>query len=103
MAVERQVEVRGPDAARLIQVMTPRDLSKAHLHQCFYIPVVDERGGMLNDPVAIKLADDRYWISIADSDILLWAKGLAYGFRFEVEISEPPSPRSRCRGRWPKT
>jgi len=89
VSVERQVAITGPDAAKLIQVMTPRDLSKAALGQCFYIPVVDDRGGMLNDPVAIKHADDRYWISVADSDMLLWAKGLAYGFRFEVDVDEP--------------
>lgn len=89
VSCERQIEVRGPDAEKLVQLMTPRDLSKAQIDQCFYIPVVDERGGMLNDPVAIKLAEDRFWISIADSDVMLWAKGLAYGFRFEVEIDEP--------------
>lgn len=89
VACERQVEITGPDAEKLVQLMTPRDLSKAQISQCFYIPVIDERGGMLNDPVAIKHADDRFWISIADSDVLLWAKGLAYGFRFEVEVAEP--------------
>jgi len=89
VSCERQIEVRGPDAEKLVQLMTPRNLGKAQIDQCFYIPLVDERGGMLNDPVAIKLADDRFWISIADSDVLLWAKGLAYGFRFEVAIDEP--------------
>lgn len=89
VSCERQIEIRGPDAEKLVQLMTPRDLSKAQIDQCFYLPIVDERGGMLNDPVAIKLADDRFWISIADSDVMLWAKGLAYGFRFEVEINEP--------------
>jgi len=89
VAAERQVEVFGPDAWKMIQLMTPRDLSKAQIGQCFYIPMVDERGGMLNDPVAIKHAPDRFWISIADSDVLYWAKGLAYGFRFEVEVFEP--------------
>lgn len=89
VSCERQIEIRGPDAEKLVQLMTPRDLAKAQIDQCFYIPLVDERGGMLNDPVAIKLADDRYWISIADSDVMYWAKGLAYGFRYEVEIDEP--------------
>lgn len=89
VAAERQVEIFGPDAEKMVQLMTPRDLGKAQINQCFYIPLVDERGGMLNDPVAIKLADDRFWVSIADSDVLFWAKGLAYGFRFEVEVFEP--------------
>ncbi len=89
VAVERQIEIIGPDAWKLVQLMTPRDLSKAQINQCFYIPLVDERGGMLNDPVAIKHSPERFWISIADSDVLYWAKGLAYGYRFEVEIFEP--------------
>lgn len=89
VACERQVEVRGPDAGRLTQMLTPRDLSNMTLGRCLYTPMVDETGGMLNDPVTLKLADDRYWISIADSDLLLWVKGLAYGLRLEVEVDEP--------------
>lgn len=89
VSCERQVEIKGPDAAGLVQWMTPRDMSKAQIDQCFYIPLVDENGGMLNDPVAIKLAEDRFWISIADSDVLLYAKGLAIGGGFNVEIFEP--------------
>ncbi|UWQ00490.1 dimethylsulfoniopropionate demethylase [Aliiroseovarius crassostreae] len=89
VACERQVEVRGPDAARLIQMLTPRDLSKMQDGQCFYVPMVDETGGMLNDPVAVKLDEDRFWISIADSDLLFWVKGLAYGFRLDVLVDEP--------------
>ena len=89
VAVERQIEMRGPDAARLMQMLTPRDLRGMQLGQCFYIPIVDETGGMLNDPVALKLAEDRWWISIADSDLLLWVKGLAYGYRLDVLVDEP--------------
>ncbi|MEM7295243.1 MAG: dimethylsulfoniopropionate demethylase [Pseudomonadota bacterium] len=89
VAVERQIEVRGPDAARLIQMLTPRDLRGMLAGQCSYVPMVDETGGMLNDPVALKLAEDRYWISIADSDLLLWVKGIAYGFRLDVQVDEP--------------
>ncbi len=89
VACERQVEIRGPDAARLIQMLTPRDLSKMTFGQCFYTPMVDETGGMLNDPVTLKLAEDRYWVSIADSDLLFWIKGLAYGLRLEADVDEP--------------
>ena len=89
VACERQIELRGPDAARLMQMLTPRDLRGMQLGQCFYIPIVDETGGMLNDPVALKLAEDRWWISIADSDLLLWVKGLAYGYRLDVLVDEP--------------
>ncbi len=89
VACERQVELRGPDAARLIQILTPRDLSDMKPGQCLYIPIVDETGGMLNDPVAVKLDEDRFWISIADSDLLFWIKGVAHGYRLEVSVDEP--------------
>jgi dimethylsulfoniopropionate demethylase len=89
VACERQVEVRGPDAGRLVQLLTPRDLRSVMPGQCLYVPVVDETGGMLNDPVAVKLSEDRWWISIADSDLLYWVKGLAYGYRLDVLIDEP--------------
>ena len=89
VAVERQVELRGPDASRLMQMLTPRDLRGMMPGQCYYVPMVDETGGMLNDPVALKLSEDRWWISIADSDLLLWVKGLAYGYRLDVLVDEP--------------
>ena len=89
VACERQVELVGPDAGRLAQMLTPRDLSALTVGRCFYTPMVDETGGMLNDPVTLKLADDRYWISIADSDLLFWIKGLAYALRLEVDVDEP--------------
>jgi dimethylsulfoniopropionate demethylase len=89
VSCERQVELRGPDAARLMQMLTPRDLRCMLPGQCFYVPIVDETGGMLNDPVAVKLSEDRWWISIADSDLLLWVKGLANGYRLDVLVDEP--------------
>ena len=89
VACERQVELRGPDAGRLMQMLTPRDLRGMNAGQCYYVPIVDETGGMLNDPVAVKLAEDRWWISIADSDLLLWVKGIANGYRLDVLVDEP--------------
>jgi dimethylsulfoniopropionate demethylase len=89
VSVERQVELRGPDAARLMQMLTPRDLRGMLPGQCYYVPIVDETGGMLNDPVALKLTEDRWWISIADSDLLFWVKALAYGYRLDVLVDEP--------------
>jgi len=89
VACERQVELRGPDAGRLMQMLTPRDLRGMLPGQCAYVPLVDETGGMLNDPVALKLAEDRWWISIADSDLLLWVKGIVYGYRLDVLVDEP--------------
>jgi len=89
VACERQIEIRGPDAARLMQMLTPRDLRGMTPGQCYYVPIVDETGGMMNDPVALKFSDERFYISIADSDLLFWAKGLAYGFRLDVDVNEP--------------
>jgi dimethylsulfoniopropionate demethylase len=89
VACERQIEIRGPDAARLMQMLTPRDLRGMNPGQCYYVPIVDETGGMLNDPVALKFTDEKFYISIADSDLLFWAKGLAYGFRLDVDVNEP--------------
>lgn len=89
VACERQVELRGPDASRLMQMLTPRDLRGMLPGQCYYVPIVDETGGMLNDPVALKLSEDRWWVSIADSDLLFWIKGVAYGLRLDVLVDEP--------------
>ena len=89
VATQRQVDIKGPDAARLVQWMTPRDLTQAKVGQCLYVPLVDEQGGMISDPVLLKLADDHFWLSIADSDVLLWAQGLALGANFSVDICEP--------------
>ncbi|MFY0595943.1 MAG: dimethylsulfoniopropionate demethylase [Cognatishimia sp.] len=89
VSCERQVELWGPDASKLMKRLTPRNLDKMQDDQCYYVPVVDENGGMLNDPVAIKHSDDRWWISIADSDLLFWVKGLAIGAGLNVRVIEP--------------
>ncbi len=88
VACERQIEIRGPDAARLVQWMTPRDISRATEGRCLYAPLVDERGGMINDPVVLKLGEDCFWLSIADSDVRLWSRGLACGLGLDVSIEE---------------
>ena len=89
VSCERQVEITGPDSKRLVQLMTPRDISGTAIGQGLYVPLCDEQGCLLNDPVIIKLTNDHWWISIADSDVKLWAKGLANGYRLDVNISEP--------------
>ncbi len=86
---QRQVEIRGRDAAWLTQYLTPRDLSAAEVGQCLYAPLIDAAAGMLNDPIILKLAEDRFWLSIADADILLWVRGLAHGLGVDVAIDEP--------------
>ena len=89
VAGERQVEIKGKDAAKLVQMITCRDLSKSKVGRCYYCPIIDDKGGLINDPVILKLAEDRWWISIADSDVKLFAKGIAIGKNFQVEIFEP--------------
>ena len=89
VACQRQVQVDGPDAARLVQWMTPRNIARARIGDCLYVPITDETGGMVNDPVLLKLAEDRFWLSIADSDLLLFAKGLALGRGMDVQVTEP--------------
>lgn len=89
VSAERQVELNGPDASKLMQILTPRDLRNMQPDQCYYVPIIDENGKMLNDPVAIKHSDTRWWISIADSDLLFWVKGFALGANFDVDVFEP--------------
>ncbi|NCW61703.1 MAG: dimethylsulfoniopropionate demethylase [Rhodobacteraceae bacterium] len=89
VAVERQVSIKGPDALRLMKLMSPRDMDRMADDQCYYVPICDHNGGMLNDPVAIKLAQDHYWLSLADGDLLQYALGLAIASKMDVEIVEP--------------
>ena len=89
VAVERQVEITGPDAATFTQMLSPRDLSTIAVGQCKYVLITNADGGILNDPVLLKLGENRFWLSLADSDILLWAQGLAVHSGMDVSISEP--------------
>ena len=89
VAVERQVQIKGPDAEKFVQMMTPRDLSKMSVGQCKYVILTNQYGGILNDPVLLKISDDCYWFSLADSDVLFWAQGLAANTKFDVDICEP--------------
>ena len=89
VAVERQVSIKGPDTLRLMKMMSPRDMDRMADDQCYYVPICDHNGGMLNDPVAIKLAQDHYWLSLADGDLLQYALGLAIASNMDVEIVEP--------------
>ena len=89
VAVERQVEITGPDAARFTQMLTPRNLSKMQVGQCKYVLITNAQGGILNDPVLLRLGENHFWLSLADSDILLWAQGLAVHSGLDVTIREP--------------
>ncbi len=89
VAVERQVEITGPDAFQFIQLLTPRDLSKLSIGQCKYVLITNEKGGILNDPVLLRLGENHFWLSLSDSDILLWAQGVAVNSGLNVSINEP--------------
>ena len=89
VGVQRQVEIIGPDATKFVQYMTPRSIEKMKIGTCYYTPIIDENGRMINDPVLLKHSETHYWLSIADSDVLLWAKGLAVGLKVNVSIREP--------------
>ena len=89
VAVERQVEITGPDAHKFTQLLTPRDLSNISIGQCKYVLITNNEGGILNDPVLLRLAENHFWLSLADSDVLLWAQGVAVNSGLNVNISEP--------------
>jgi len=89
VAVERQVEITGPDAYKFTQLLTPRDLSNIEIGQCKYVLITNNEGGILNDPVLLRLAENHFWLSLADSDVLLWAQGVAVNSGLNVNISEP--------------
>jgi len=89
VAVERQVEIAGPDAAQFAQLLTPRDLSNCAVGQCKYVLITNADGGIINDPVLLRLAENHFWLSLADSDVLLWAQGVATSSGMDVSITEP--------------
>ncbi len=89
VAVERQVQFAGPDAGRLAQILTPRDLSRCVVGQGKYVALCNHAGSLINDPILLKRDDDRFWLSIADSDMLFWARAIAAERGLRVEITEP--------------
>ncbi len=89
VSVERQVEITGPDAAEFVQLLTPRNLANCQVGQCKYVLLTSQEGGIVNDPVLLRLGKNHFWLSLADSDVLLWAKGVAAYAGMAVEIHEP--------------
>jgi len=86
---ERQVEITGPDAFEFTNMLTPRDLNKCQVGQCKYAFITNAQGGIINDPVLLRLDENHFWLSLADSDALLWAQGVAYNSGLNVEVKEP--------------
>ncbi|MFQ5793862.1 MAG: glycine cleavage T C-terminal barrel domain-containing protein [Candidatus Bipolaricaulia bacterium] len=89
VAVERQLEIKGPDGFAFTNMLTPRDLTQCEVGQCMYVMITDENGTIINDPVLLRLDENHFWLSLSDSDVLLWAKGLAYNSDWDVELGEP--------------
>ena len=98
VAVERQVEITGPDAYEFTQLLTPRNLSKLSVGQCKYVLITNNDGGILNDPVLLRLAENQFWLSLADSDVLLWAQGIAVNSGLNVKITEPDASPLQLQG-----
>ena len=98
VAAERQVEITGSDAYRFVEYITPRDLSNLEIGQGKYALITDEKGGVINDPIILRLGENHYWLSIADSDVLLWTRGLACGLGLDVQINEPDASPLAIQG-----
>ena len=89
VSVERQVEITGPDAFRFVNRLTPRDLTRCAVGQGKYVVITADDGGIINDPVLLRLGENHFWLALADSDVLLWARGVALDSGLRVEIHEP--------------
>jgi len=98
VSVERQVEISGPDAFRFANLLTPRDLTKCAVGQGKYVLITAEDGGIINDPVLMRLDKNRFWLATADSDVLLWAKGVSVHADMDVEIGEPDVAPMQVQG-----
>jgi len=98
VSVERVVEITGPDAFTFTNLMTPRDLTKCQVGQAKYVLITAADGGIVNDPVLLRLGENHFWLALADSDVLLWAKGLAIHAGMDVAICEPDVSALQIQG-----
>ena len=98
VSVERQVEITGPDAFALTIMLTPRDLTECQVGQAKYVLITAEDGGIINDPVLLRLGQNHFWLSVSDSDVLLWARGIAVNAGMDVQICEPDVSPMQLQG-----
>ena len=89
VGVQKCAEIAGPDAEVFMQLLTPRDITTIEPGRCAYVFLTNQAGGVLNDPVMLRIAEDRFWLSTADSDMYLWVKGVSAFAGYEVEITTP--------------
>ncbi len=88
VGVERQIEISGPDAFEFTNLLVARDLNKCAVEQCKYVFLCLPDGGIINDPVLLRVEENRFWLSLADSDVELWARGVAHNSGHDVTIKE---------------
>jgi len=98
VSVERNVEIAGKDGAKFMDLLTPRDMTKCAVGQGKYVLIVSDEGGIINDPVLLRLEKNKFWVALADSDVLLWAKGVAVNAGLDVDISEPEAYPLQIQG-----
>lgn len=98
VSVERQVEITGPDGFAFTNLLTPRDLTKCKVGQGKYVVVTAHDGGIINDPVLLRLGENHFWLAVADSDLLLWAMGIAHNSGMDVQIREPDVSPMQIQG-----
>jgi aminomethyltransferase len=98
VACERQIQVTGPDAARFVQYLTPRNLSKCAVGQCRYVLLTADDGGIINDAVLLRLGENHFWLSPGDGDVLIWAQGVSLNSGMNVTIVEPDVSPMQLQG-----
>jgi aminomethyltransferase len=98
VGVERIVEITGPDASTFTNMLTPRDLTRCAVGQGKYVLITAEDGGIINDPVLLRLGENQWWLALADSDAGLWARGLAVGSGLNVKVREPEVYPAQVQG-----
>ena len=98
VSVERQVEIKGPDGFAFTNLLTSRDLTQCKVGQGKYVLITGEDGGIINDPVLLRLGENHFWLALADSDMLLWARGVSYKSGMNVEIHEPDVSPMQVQG-----
>lgn len=89
VSCQRQVQITGPDARRLVEFLSPRDMRGCSVGMCKYILMTDENGGIVNDAVLLHVEENKYWISPGDGDVIWWVKGVAVNSGFDVTVEEP--------------
>ena len=88
VAVERQIRVKGPDAEKFTDYVITRDATKISPMRARYVILCNYKGGVLNDPILLRISKDEFWFSLSDSDIGLYLQGVNADKRFNVEIDE---------------